>query len=260
MWAMRRADFDRFIERLGSRAETDERIVGLVLLGSAAVPSRIDEWSDHDFWVVTRPGLADAVRSDATWLPDAHRVVVTTPDGDHGRSVIYDDGHLVEYAVFEPDQVTLGQANDYRVLYDEIDLTTTMAEIAARPRLEPSLDRLFGVFLNQITIGVTRWARGERLSANHLVRGWAARTLVEMLRATLDSANRQRLDDLDPNRRFEDAAPDFAAEIDQALESPLLDCAESLIEIASRCVEADPLGIDAVSRTIARARAATDTP
>ncbi len=257
---MQRAEFDRFIERLRSHVETDERIVGLVLLGSAAVPSRIDEWSDHDFWIVTRPGSADAVRSDTSWLPDAHRVVVTTADGDHGRSVIYDDGHLVEYAVFEPDQVRLGQANDYLVLHDEIDLTRTMAEIAGRPRIPPRPDRLFGEVLNQITIGVTRWARGERLSANHLIRGWAARTLVEMLAATLDADSTRRLDDLDPTRRFEDAAPELAAEIDRALESPLLDCAEALVGIAARGVEADPLGIDAVTRTITRARIATDSP
>jgi hypothetical protein len=132
-----------------------------------------------------------------------------------------------------------------------------MAEIASRPRPVPEPDRLIGKLSSQITIGVTRWARGERLSANHLVRGWAARTLVEILSLTLAPSNRAPLDAFDPNRRFELAAPEAAAEIDRALESPLLDCAESLLRIAARSTEIHPATITAVMATIGRARTAS---
>jgi hypothetical protein len=254
---MLRADFDRFVDLLQTHAASDDRFVGLVLLGSTASPNRIDEWSDHDFWVVTRPGRAGEVRADDSWLPDRDRIVVFAPDTDHGRIVIYDDGHLLEFAVFEPGEVTLAQANEYRVIHDEIGLAGTMAEIASRPLPVPKPDRLFGKLASQITIGVTRWARGERLSANHLVRGWAARTLVEILSLTLVPSDRAPLDGFDPNRRFELAAPEAAAEIDRALESTLLDCAESLLRIAARSTEMSPAGIAAVMATIERARAAS---
>lgn len=251
---MKRADFDRFVEQLSRHATSDDRISGLVLLGSASATDRIDEWSDHDFWVVTRPGRAAEMRNDDSWLPDRERVVVSASDTEHGRIAIYDDGHLLEYAVFEPDEITLAQANDYRVIHDEIDLAETMAEMTSRRRIAIAPDRLCARFLSQTTIGVTRWARGERLSANHLVRGWAARTLVEILTGSLAPADREPLDGLDPNRRFELAAPHVAGQIDRALESPLLDCAETLIHIAAEHTAVDPAGVAAVSKTIARAR------
>lgn len=81
-----------------------------------------DEWSDHDLWVVTRAGTAGRLRTTTEWLPDAERIVGHFVETEHGRSVIYNDGHLIEIAVFEDSELEIATANDYRILYDEIGL------------------------------------------------------------------------------------------------------------------------------------------
>ena len=73
---MQRDQYDRFLAVLTEWAEGDPRVLGLVVLGSTAgVGRRPDEWSDHDFFVVSRDGAADELRADRSWLPDADRIV-----------------------------------------------------------------------------------------------------------------------------------------------------------------------------------------
>lgn len=117
-----------------------------------------------------------------------------------------------------------------------------------------------GVFLSQITIGVARCGRGELLSANHLIRGWASRSSASLLASFIVPANGSASDSLDPNRRFELAYPALAAEISAALDLPLLDCARSLLtvaerELSGRVPSLSPAAIGAVRGTVDRAQA-----
>lgn len=262
------ADYDRFTADVVARSRADDRIIGLVALGSMAATDRApDEWSDHDFWVVTVDGAADAVRAETGWLPRSDHVVVSFSETAHGRSVIYADGHLVEYAVFDDHDVEIARANAYRVLFDGCNLDARMQAmvertIAERHADDPTgADRL-GLFLAQITIGVTRHGRGELLSAHELVRGRAARTLADLLASFVDPDVAGRRDNLDPSRRFEQASPSLADDIDDALNSPTLECAQSLLSIArrelsGRVAAATAAAFGAVQATIDRARSAT---
>lgn len=233
-------EYGRFTEDLVARLRDDDRVIGLVALGSMAGTGRApDEWSDHDFWVVTVDGAADALRSDDGWLPRGDDIVVEFAETVHGRSVIYGDGHLVEYAVFDDHDLEIARANDYRVLLDDGDLEARMRAIADRTATEhrtgdPSGTDRFGTFLAQITIGASRYGRGELLSANDLIRGHAARTLLSLLATFSIPDDDGRLDALDPTRRFELASPELAQELDAALNSPTLACARSLLSIAHR--------------------------
>ena len=262
---MKPADYERFTDDLVARLRADDRVIGLVALGSTAATERTpDEWSDHDVWVVTVDGAADAVRTETGWLPRSRDIVLSFTETAHGRSVIYADGHLVEYAVFDDHDLEIARANAYRVLLDDCNLESRMQAIVHRTIAERHTDDptgadRFGLFLAQITIGVGRHGRGELLSANELIRGRAARTLASLLASFVVADVDGVLDTLDPNRRFEQAAPSVARDVDDALNAPTLECAQSLLSIARRelsgrvaAVTADAVG--AVQATIDRAR------
>ena len=52
-------------------------VIGLVMLGSGSgIPPGPDAFSDHDFFVVTRPGAQERFRTDLGWLPDADQVAL----------------------------------------------------------------------------------------------------------------------------------------------------------------------------------------
>lgn len=260
-------DFARLTTRFVDRARADERIVGLIALGSTADRGRTpDEWSDHDLWFVTRDGAAVAVREDRTLVPDHERVVVRFAETEHGRSVIYDDGHLVEYAVFDECELDVARTNEHVVLYDDTDLVRRMIAIEQRTlddaaATDPHGANRFGSLCAQLTIGVTRAARGERMSANFMIRGQAVASLTWLIGRFVPSEHADRLDTLDPHRRFEVAHPEVSARIEEVVRAPGIVAAEGLLDLAEHQLpghvdSATPAAFAAVRATIERARRA----
>ena len=100
---MDRASYDAFAADLTAALEARPEVLGLVAAGSFA--SGPDEWSDHDFLVIASPSATAALRADPSWLPHHERLVLHFRETAHGMKGVYDDGHLVEYAVFAPDEI-----------------------------------------------------------------------------------------------------------------------------------------------------------
>src|SRR5207237_5609069 len=115
---MDRTAYDRFSERLHQRLAADERVLGLVALGSMSGEPAPDEWSDHDFFVITRAGEQERMRTDLSWLADAGQIVLSYRETAHGVKVLYRNAHLLEFAVFDLEELSLARVNRYRTLLD----------------------------------------------------------------------------------------------------------------------------------------------
>jgi hypothetical protein len=228
-----------FTEALLTRLAAEPEVLGLVTLGSTSgLPPGPDAFSDHDFFVVTMPGVQERWRRDLGWLPDAASVVLAFRETAHGVKALYASGHLVEFAVFDPDELALARVNRYAVPLDRERVAERLgavrqATVAAAP---PPADARWqaGQLLTNLVVGVGRWARGERLSGHQLVRVGALGHLVALWRAGLPPERRALLDDLDPLRRLESALPEAAAELEAALQSPLPVTARVLLGLAAR--------------------------
>ncbi len=264
---MDRAAFDEFTVRLTVWAEQTPSVLGLVTLGSAAAISRQpDEWSDHDFFVVTRDGEAQALRDDLSWLPYAARISVRYFETEHGRGAIYDDGHLIEFGVFERSELSAAAINDFRVLVDDADIADRMATISRDTAIETATQDEDGSFryhqlLKELVVGLGRYARGERLSANARVRGAALRSLLSLLGQFLPSESAARLDNLDPHRRFELAHPGLAVRLAEALGRPIPDIVDEMVAVVAetlvgRVPAATPSSLNGVRALLDRTRRA----
>ncbi len=222
-----------FTAELVERLESDERVVGLVALGSMAeCDYPPDDFSDHDFFVITEPGVQEALRSGLGWLPRATEAVLTMRETEHGLKVVYDDGHLLEFAVFDLDEIGLARVNRYRVLLDRGGVVGRLDEVAretaARER-DPVLH--FGQFVTRILVGVGRHRRGETLSGAFFVKSLAASDLLVLLALVFPAA---LLDDQDPYRRFEAVHPEVAGEVNDLLALDSLAAARGLLDLAER--------------------------
>src|ERR1041385_6319682 len=108
-----------FTRRLVERVARDDRVLGLVALGSMAERDYApDEWSDHDFFLIVRGGAQEAFRTGPSWLPEAEEVAFWFRETEHGVKVVYRSGHLLEFAVFDERELYLARVNRYRVLVD----------------------------------------------------------------------------------------------------------------------------------------------
>ncbi|MEZ4770101.1 MAG: hypothetical protein R2844_16925 [Caldilineales bacterium] len=231
-------DFRSFTDALTANLAGDARVLGLVALGSMAELDYLpDEWSDHDFFVVTEAGAQEALLADLSWLPRSDRLVYVAPEGAHGFRAIFDDGHLVEPVVLDVDELESMRIIRYRMLLDRADIGERMAAVAVRSAAESTAtdDRVdIGMFLVNLAVGAGRFRRGERLSGHLFVKSYATEHLLRLLARYLTPERPELLDTLAPSRRFELLFPAVAAELDEIENLPPVDGALRLLDLAER--------------------------
>jgi hypothetical protein len=237
---MNASDYRAFTQALVDCLQGDLRVIGLVALGSMAGQDyQPDEWSDHDFFVVTLPGEQEAFREDPGWLPDAGQIVLHYRETAHGVKALYRSGHLLEFAVFDLAELGLARVNRYRILFDKGGVRRAVEKVvvdtlqATKRRPEDEGYQL-GQFLTNLVVGAGRAARGEPLSGQFFIKAYAVGHLVRLLCHRVPVTGKNRLDNLDPLRRFEMAYPQLGQELQAILDRPAVDCAALLLELADR--------------------------
>ncbi len=225
-----------FTQRLRARLESDARVLGLVAVGSMAELGRTpDEWSDHDFFVITVAGAQESFRQDLGWLPDSERIVLKVRETAHGLKVLYDDAHLLEFAIFDEAELYLARVNDYRVLLDRAHVEDDLRHLRTKSAAEVSsfdVERAFALFLSALLVGAGRTARGEVLSGSSFIKQHALGLLLRILAHCLPTGSTSQLDNLDPFRRFERQFPEQGRTLQHLL---LLEpglCARQLLAFA----------------------------
>jgi hypothetical protein len=230
------ADYEQFTASLRTRLEADARVLALVALGSTAIPERRDSHSDHDFWVVVAPGLRAAFLEERSWLPDAGDLIARVRTGARYLVALYAIGHVLEIGVFEPDELPEGKLGAYRILFDRDGLANRLAEIAARPVHPPTPDERSECELFFVTLltGASRAARGEQMSAHKYLAFFAPDFLLGLLVRNKPSARPERIDRLDPWRRFDELDPAVAGELLAAVRLSPQEAALRLLDLADR--------------------------
>jgi hypothetical protein len=214
-----------------------------------------DEWSDHDFLLISRSGEQEGLRRDLRWLPAHERIAFSFRETAHGLKVLYDDGHMIEFAVFDLDEIALAGVNRYRVLLDRGGVAEACAARRDRPRAEHDDDHLFGMVVSSALVATGRGRRGEMLSAAFLVT-WALTYLTRLLARVVPSESASILDNLDSLRRFERAYPAIGEELAAAVRLAPPEGAVRLLEVLEREVRPlrPDLAWDAFDAVLARAQ------
>ena len=177
--------------------------------------------SDHNYFVVVEPASAEPNMQMVSWLPRADAVLLSFRETAHSLKVIYDDGHLLELAVFTPQELALARVDRHRVLLDRADVTTRMKcvaqDTASAAAAAATDEALLGPLLAALLVGVGRRLRRGGVSGRNLVHAQALRHLLVFFERHVPRERRGLLDDLDPHRRFEAVYPDLGRQVESAL-------------------------------------------
>ena len=223
-----------FTAELTDRLAADPRAIGLAAVGSMADRDYApDEWSDHDFFVITQPGDQEELRADLSWLPRSETIALAFRETEHGLKVIYDDGHLLEFAVFDLDEIALAGVNRYRALLDRGGVEERMAHVAAHPRPPHDDVVLFGMLLSAALVAWGRAARGETLSGSFFVL-LGVTHLTRLLARHLPADAAPILDGLDPLRRFERVHPELGSELGAIVRLDPAEGGPALLDVLAR--------------------------
>lgn len=231
------AEFMFYSDALAQCAHEHEDVLGLVLVGSAADTERVDEWSDHDFFLIVKVGVGEAMRKDLSWLPNHEDVVIAARETAHGLKVVYRNGHVLEFAVFEDPELELASVNYWAVPVDKTNITSRVQALEAKTHGAPfEEEKEWGLFLALILIAVGRARRGEVLIAGQAIRSYYLKHVLGFVRdRRRPIAGTEGLEDnLDRFRRFERQYPDEAVRIENILQLPVEDSArEQLLFVLS---------------------------
>lgn len=249
-------DYRRYTATLAADLEHDPRVLGLVSLGSMAECGRMpDEFSDHDFFVIVHPGEQTWFRKNAAWLPDAASIVLFFAETPHGCKAVYESGHLVEFAIFDPDEIGVARVNDYRVLLDHERIGERMAAVSKVTAAQPAAEErwLVGQFLTNLLVAALRARRGEVISGRSMLAS-AVRQFAQLVPVRQKPERAAALDNLDPLRRFERAYPQMASELETASRCGVLEAAARLIALyaGSLARPEERAAVETVSKAIAR--------
>lgn len=255
--------FQKLTDALQRVCQQRDGVIGLVLLGSTADAERRDEWSDHDFFVLIEPGTEEANRAAIDWLPEPERIAIAAREGAFGFSVVYDDGHIFEFAVATPSELESAPMNDSLIVHDEGPVTnlvntSTRRVTASDPLADPSAIESaneVALMMVKLMIGVGRARRGELLAGGQMVRTWATNHLIKAIRGRVKTPGPSRRDTLDPVRRFEFEYSELGTRIARIMEEPVEEAALRLFELARRTLEPEwelfpSRGADAISQRL----------
>lgn len=206
-------------------------VLGLIALGSMAeTDHHPDQWSDHDFFVITPSNHQQAYRDSTDWLPYPEKLVLHFQENNHGCKAIYEDGHILEYAIFDIEELNIARINSYCVLIDKANIAEIMPTLQHPVTRENDPQRIFDSMISNILVGAMRTARGEILSGNAFIKQFALRAFL-ILCWELLADNSHFQDSLDPYRRFEFQFPDIAQQVNSVLLEPNIEAGLALLDL-----------------------------
>ena len=206
-------NFLNFQAELTLKAEQKPEVIGLVFLGSSAAHERVDQYSDQDFFLIVKNGNAESFRKNLDWLPAHHKILISPRETQHGLKVVYQDGSVLEFAVFEDSELEIAAANDYLVALDKSNITARMAALKLKSTPKPyDFDTQFELFLSLIWIGVGRFRRGEVIAAEQHIKSYALEKLLGLIRSAKPIQISSQ-DSFNGFRRFEKDYPNLGKDI-----------------------------------------------
>lgn len=213
-------------------------VVGLIACGSMAQEDyQPDPWSDHDFLLIVEKGAQERFRTDLFWLPGAQGLLYSFRETEHGLKAVLDSGHLLEFAVFDPEELHLAKINRARVLFDRGGIHEHLARVKAETRTwitshTPSDEYLKGQFLANLLVGWGRYSRGEMLSGITYICRHSLGHLITLLHRHVASPRSELVDNLDPLRRFEQMYPALGEQLAALFRRTPAEQIQGLIQLA----------------------------
>ncbi len=202
------------LNEIGGSLARSNKAVALIGLGSVGIElDRLDEFSDLDFFAIVEPGCKAEFIEHLEWLSSICPIAYSFRNTPDGHKLLFQDGVFCEFAVFEERELPQIPFAPGRIIWKRHDVPDALA---LPPRVysvqeKPSLEWSLGEALTNLYVGVSRFHRGERLSAMRLIQGYAVDRVLELAERIASGSSGE--DVFAPERRYEQRRPLIAKEL-----------------------------------------------
>jgi hypothetical protein len=152
------------LESLSSSAQQSLHTIALVGAGSAGADfTRMDEYSDIDFFLIVEDGFSFDFINDNSWFGRELPIAFAFRDTDHGNKVLLENGVFLEFAIFTEGELALYGIPGLRTIWCKPGFTLPSFSASHAPEREISY--YVNQALSNLLVGALRMRRGERLAA-----------------------------------------------------------------------------------------------
>lgn len=215
---------DALLQRLDEMVAHLKNTEGtLLLLGLGSIGAelaRLDAYSDLDFFLIVEDGYKQRFIQNLDWLDAVHPLAYHFQNTVDGHKILYTDGIYAEFAVFEYGEMSKINYSGGRIVWkrDTFDASTLpMQNGPALNGKQAELDYCLNEALTNLYVGITRYARGEKLNATFFVESYALSHVLKVLHL-LEPEQNEFVDRYGLDRRLEVRHPAFAERLPQFMQ------------------------------------------
>jgi lincosamide nucleotidyltransferase len=169
------------ISLLAEAAQSATNTIALVGAGSAGVElSRMDQYSDIDFFLIVEDGCSANFIDENTWFEKYLPVNFWFRDTAHGNKALLANGVFLEFAVFTEAELAQYGIPGLRVIWSKEGFK--LPEIPTIQPEERELSYYVDQALSNLYVGALRLRRGERLAALSMIERSALTNLLTAYR------------------------------------------------------------------------------
>lgn len=170
---------------LSISAEKSPHAIALIGAGSAGSEiSRMDQYSDIDFFLIVEDGFSQAFIDDNSWFGRELPIVFAFRDTEHGNKVLLENGVFLEFAVFTKAELALYGIPGLRIIWSKPDFV--LPDLSAKAPIHRELSYYVDQALSNLLVGVLRLRRGEKLAALAMIERYALNNLLTAFRLKYD--------------------------------------------------------------------------
>lgn len=219
------------LDEIGQSLQQSNQALALLGLGSVGKETtRIDKYSDLDFFAIVNPGTKQQFLTNLDWLARIHPLAYYFQNTVDGHKALFEDDIFCEFAVFEPQELSNIPFAEGRIVWQQPDFDQNICQPKIRSnRQQQTQEWLLGELLTNLYVGLGRYKRGEKLIACRMIQHYAVDRILE-LAELIEKAQPSLTDPFSLDRRFEQRYPGVASELPKFIQG-YDRCYQSAIEI-----------------------------
>lgn len=200
------------LDEIGESIKNSGNALALFGLGSVGVElSRLDDYSDLDFFVIAKDGCKNHYIENLSWLSSIAPLSYTFRNTKDGYKIMYEDGIYCEFAIFETAGLLQTNYAEGRIIWsaEDFDENLRVPRNTGAPDWKPeSVDWLLGEIITCLYVGMCRYRRGEKLSGYTFIQRHAFTLFIELVEM-IHPDNGIAKDLYAKDRRFEERYPEL---------------------------------------------------
>ena len=203
------------LDAIGHSLEKSGHAVALIGLGSVGIETeRLDSYSDLDFFAIVEIGYKSRYLNNLDWLSSLCPIAYQFRNSPDGYKLLFQDGIFCEFAIFEQPELHTVPFARGRIIWKqpEIDETIGIPTMTSTPTQPSDVTWLVGETLTNLYAGLSRFRRGEKLSAARFIQHYAVDRILDLAKL-IESEQGVQKDAFANDRRFEQRFPLIAQEL-----------------------------------------------